>query len=73
MGIVVEAQVILPGSDVVQRITSGGLWGIESDSGDYLAEVEADELAALRQELGKIGFGERQISAAMRNVEHSER
>ena len=37
----------------LEWFTSGGLWGIESDSGDeYLTEVAKDELADLREHLG---------------------
>lgn len=72
IGIKAEAQVQLS-SDVVQRITSGGLWGVESDSGkEYFAEVEAEELATLATELHALGFSKRAVSAAFRNVEHKE-
>jgi hypothetical protein len=38
-------------------LTSGGLWGIESDSSnEYLKEVEAEELADLRGTLIEAGF-----------------
>jgi hypothetical protein len=73
VGIQARAEVTLPGSDVVQRLTSGGLWGIESDSGaDYLAEVERDELAGLRRELDAVGFSPRQIGLAFKSIENSE-
>lgn len=36
----------------IEHFTSGGLWGIESDSGDdYFKEVQADELADLKSHL----------------------
>jgi hypothetical protein len=55
-----------------QKITSGGLWGIESDSDkDYLASVRKDELADLRGQLKALGFSARAISAAFRNVEET--
>ena len=74
LGIMAKAEIALPGSNVVQRIASGGLWGIESDSeAGYLAEVEAEELAGLRGELETIGFGKRQIDLAFRTVEHVNR
>jgi len=74
VGIMAAANIVLPGSDVVQRIASGGLWGIESDSGeDYFAEVEAEELADLRGELETIGFGKRQIDLAFRTAERVNR
>jgi hypothetical protein len=44
------------GSRRIQRMESGGLWGIESDSGDdYLMEVEQEELADLRRHLETFG------------------
>ena len=58
---------------VVQRVTSGGLWGIESDSDrDYLESVERDELANLRDELTALGFSKRAISTAFKNVERKD-
>lgn len=58
---------------VLQKITSGGLWGIESDSSDsYLTEVENEELLNLRSHLAEIGFSKRAISAAFQNVERKE-
>jgi hypothetical protein len=45
-----------PGSSIRQKIKSGGLWGIESDSDDeYLDSVYAeqcDELASILDEMG---------------------
>jgi hypothetical protein len=71
IGLRAEAQVVVDG--MVQEITSGGLWGIESDSGrEYLAEVETEELASLRQQLRALGFGTRAISTAFKNVEHAD-
>ena len=41
----------------LERLTSGGLWGIESDSGkDHLEEVEREELADLREHLQRFGI-----------------
>jgi hypothetical protein len=55
---------------VVQRIHSGGLWGIESDSErSYLESVQKDELAHLRDELLAVGFSRRAISQAFKNLE----
>ena len=71
VGIMAQAEVTLAGSNVIQRITSGGLWGIESDSGDaYLEEVAQSELEELRGVLQTIGFGRRAIAAAYANVAH---
>lgn len=56
----------------VQTISSGGLWGIESDSSpEYIKEIETEELASLKAELKAIGFSSRAISAAFKNVEES--
>ena len=32
----------------LEKLTSGGLWGIESDAGDYLEEVKGGELSDLK-------------------------
>ncbi len=70
LGIIVKAEVVST-SGVIQIIRSGGLWGIESDSGtDYLEEVEKEELAELRTELESFGFGERAIDFAFKSIEH---
>jgi hypothetical protein len=38
------------------EVTSGGLWGIESDSGKgYIDETIASELADLQSQLDKLG------------------
>ena len=40
----------------IERFQSGGLWGIESDSGQgYIEEVEQDELADLKTHLERFG------------------
>lgn len=55
VGVYALAKVLV--NDTVQDIRSGGLWGIESDSGDdYMAEVEAEELDDLRTTLAEMGF-----------------
>ena len=57
IGIRAEAKLIVCG--VVQNISSGGLWGIESDSSnEYLNEVGREEVAALRDILHALGFAE---------------
>ena len=56
-----------------QTITSGGLYGIESDSGnDYLESVEQEELSELRAQLKELGFSTRAISTAFKTVEHKK-
>jgi hypothetical protein len=62
-------------SVVVQKITSGGLWGIESDSDrSHFAEVTAEELADLKAQLLALGFSKRAISQAFKleNIKESE-
>ena len=61
IGIVATARV-QTGTDIVQKIHSGGLWGIESNAGeDYHTEIEQEELKALREELKAVGFTEATI------------
>jgi len=69
MGMRAEAEV-QTGSDVVQRITSGCLWGIESDSGrEHLEETQREELAQLKDELVGLGFSRRAVVTAFKNVQ----
>jgi hypothetical protein len=73
IGIRAEAEILLPSGDasIVQEITSGGLWGIESDSDDaYLTPIESEQLAELREQLQAVGFSKRAISAAVKNATH---
>ena len=69
IGVIAKAEVWNPASQVCQTVRSGGLWGVESDSGDYLNEVAKEELAGLKSELEAIGLGERAIARAFRDVE----
>jgi hypothetical protein len=56
-----------------QKVTSGGIWGVESDSDDdYIKELEQEELAQLRQQLKALGFNSRAISAAVKNAERKD-
>lgn len=56
-GVWANAEVVIGG--VIQRIRSGGLWGIESDSGkEYFNEVAQEELNDLKAILMEMGFGE---------------
>ena len=64
LGIRADAVVKLGDGDLCQKITSGGLWGVESDSDPcHFKEVEDDEFSALRRELIAAGFSEEQIDA----------
>lgn len=78
IGIQAEARISIPDGGrtvngqtrTIQRITSGGLWGIESDSEEsHFAEVEREELDQLKTQLHALGFSKRAIVAAFRNVE----
>lgn len=57
LGISAKATVLIPTETVppswkIQEITSGGLWGIESDSDEeYLKQVEDEQVAELRRYL----------------------
>ena len=58
IGIMAEAVVSYPingGGRRLETLSSGGLWGIESDSGDYLKEVEQQELNDLKDHLKQFG------------------
>jgi hypothetical protein len=54
---------------IAQTITSGGLYGIESDSGrEHLEETQREELAQLKDELVGLGFSRRAIATAFKNI-----
>jgi hypothetical protein len=76
LGIRADAEISIgsgPGYATLQRITSGGLWGIESDSDkECFAEEERNQLADLREQLIALGFSRRAIAAAFKNVEHKD-
>lgn len=60
VGVVARADILLPiggGSFRMMSFRSVGLWGIESDAGDYLRQMFEEEKDALRSEL--IDLGER--------------
>jgi len=73
VGIRAEAEILIPSGSagVLQEITSGGLWGIESDSDtSYLEDVEDEELSELREQLRAVGFSTRAITAAFKDATH---
>lgn len=75
IGIVAECEYSIgdnrAGCRLIQELSSGGLWGIESDSEEsYFTSVEQEELSELRSQLKAIGFSCRAISTAFKNVEH---
>jgi hypothetical protein len=59
VGVRAEAEVVVEG--VIQTITSGGLWGIESDSGEYVKDVALEEYDNLREILKAIGVSTAQV------------
>lgn len=72
-GVTACAEVQLTQSGPVQKITSGGLWGVESDSGeDYFREVGAEQLSDLRGQLLACGFTPQQIETAIKSAKRGE-
>lgn len=68
IGIGAKARVTV--GDICQAVTSGGLWGIESDSDkSYLKEEEQNQLAELRAVLYEMGFSKRAIAAAVKDAD----
>ena len=71
IGIRAKAKIAV--NSIQQTITSGGLWGIESDSDDScFAEVQSEELADLRAQLYALGFSKRAVAAAIKESEASQ-
>jgi hypothetical protein len=63
VGVRAEAEVIVEG--IVQTLTSGGLWGVESDSGEeYITEIAVEEYEQLRKVLKTIGVPTAQLPNA---------
>lgn len=51
---------------LTNEVSSGGLWGIESDSGDdYKKEIAQEELYSLCDALQELGFSDDDINEAM--------
>lgn len=71
IGIRAHAELNIPhgSSWIIQKISSPGLWGIESDV-SYFTEVENEELATLRDMLSQLGIELETIDKAFENVEH---
>lgn len=60
VGVRAEAEVAIGG--IIQTLTSGGLWGIESDSGDdHFKEVANEEWHELRKILTDVGVPTSQL------------
>ena len=63
VGVRAVADVVIEGT--VQTLTSGGLWGVESDSGEeYLVSVAVEEYEQLRRVLKTVGVPTAQLPAA---------
>lgn len=72
IGIIAKAE-IRTKNGTSQTITSGGLWGIESDSGESeLDQVGKEQLEGLRQELKRLGFNKKAIDKAFLNTKIEE-
>jgi hypothetical protein len=66
----VQAVATIEVNGIRQTIRSGGLWGIESDSGsDYFGEVGEQELDDLRGMLAELGFSAEEIGEACDEVD----
>lgn len=77
MGIRAEAEVgvSLDGgqSFKLDTLTSGGLWGVESDSDNtYIKQEEENQLSELKDVLRAYGFGRTTITTAIKNAEVAE-
>jgi hypothetical protein len=76
MGISAEAEISIPtqpGNGILQRVSSGGLWGIESDSDRaYIVSVEAEQFTELKQQLTALGFSGRAIATALKDVKSNQ-
>ncbi len=67
IGIIAKATIV-SGNGIGQTLRSGGLFGIESDSGsDHLESIEKEQLEELRSELESFGFGKRAIDYSFKN------
>lgn len=58
IGVIARAHIMVPigqGSWTTYTLDSPGLWGIESDAGDYLKQVFADEKAEVLAHLKTLG------------------
>ena len=61
IGIYAEAKIAI--DSILETISSGGLWGIDSTNDeDYLEMIEAEELATLAVILKELGFTEAEIA-----------
>lgn len=67
VGVVAEADVVIEGT--VQTLKSGGLWGIESDSGEeYIEDTALEEYDGLRDVLKAVGVSTSQVPPGDREM-----
>ena len=75
LGISAEARVLTSTDGqnwLINTLSSGGLWGIESDAGSYITEVEDEELENLKVVLKEYGFSDEEITEAFKDVKEAE-
>lgn len=71
IGIRAKAEVV-SANGICHTLSSGGVWGIESDSDkSYFKDVAREELVSLQAELGAFGFSAEQIAEAFASVDIS--
>ena len=62
----IRAKATIQVNDLLETIYSGGLWGIEDDSGQaHFQEIESDELTELSQALMQLDFTQDEIDKHM--------
>jgi len=67
VGVRAEAQVVIEG--IVQTLTSGGMWGIESDSDEaYIEDVALEEYDNLRDILKAVGVSTAEVPVGTRET-----
>jgi hypothetical protein len=73
IGVRAVAEVVLEVEGMVPqtiRLTSGGIWGIESDSGrKYVLDTGRDQLPELREQLKSLRFPSEDIDAALVGID----
>src|SRR3990167_6849492 len=74
IGIKAEAEIVTgndaqKGYGLTNKISSGGLWGIETPLDGYEKEVEAEQLDELKDLLLEFGFTENEITKAAENYQ----
>lgn len=68
IGIIAKAKILIDGQ--YQTISSGGLWGVESDGGkEYLDDTIEEQLNHLAGQLEALGIGKRAIQYAIKQCD----